>query len=170
MPKPSKSIEAAKAHAWFVYILRCSDGSLYTGITTDVDRRSEQHNAGTAARYTRCRLPVRVEYQEPQASRSSALKREWAVKAIYGTAGEGIADKTGCTTKSVMPAGMNAELLRRPSGGGRPFKDSRLHRWAISLCHHSPAPISIIPLHSGQQPKNRQPGGFRRDPLRRFLR
>lgn len=82
MPKLSKRIEAVKAHAWFVYILRCSDGSLYTGITTDVKRRSEQHNAGTAARYTRSRLPVRVEYQEPQASRSSALKREWAVKAM----------------------------------------------------------------------------------------
>ncbi|HKQ50431.1 MAG TPA: GIY-YIG nuclease family protein [Phycisphaerae bacterium] len=65
-----------------MYILRCSDGSLYTGATTDVKRRSEQHNAGTASRYTRCRLPVRVVYQEPHASRSLALKREWAVKAM----------------------------------------------------------------------------------------
>jgi predicted GIY-YIG superfamily endonuclease len=71
-----------KAAAWFVYILRCSDGSLYTGATTDVKCRSEQHNAGTASRYTRCRLPVRVAYQEPQASRISALKRKWAVKAM----------------------------------------------------------------------------------------
>lgn len=82
VPPPRKKIEAVKAHAWFVYILRCSDGSLYTGITMDVKRRSEQHNAGTASRYTRSRLPVRVEYQEPQASRSSALIRESAVKAM----------------------------------------------------------------------------------------
>lgn len=80
--KPNKKIEAVKADAWFVYILRCSDGSLYTGVTSDVKRRSKQHNAGTASRYTRSRLPVRVEYQEPHASRSLALKREWAVKAM----------------------------------------------------------------------------------------
>lgn len=71
-----------KTDAWFVYILRCSDGSLYTGVTTDVERRAEQHNAGTASRYTRGRLPVRVEYQELHASQSLALKREWAVKAM----------------------------------------------------------------------------------------
>ena len=67
---------------WFVYILRCADGSLYTGIAKDVSRRCEQHNAGTASRYTRGRLPVRVEYQEPQATRSLALKREAAVKEL----------------------------------------------------------------------------------------
>lgn len=71
-----------KADTWFVYILRCSDGSLYTGITTDVSRRADQHNAGTASRYTRSRSPVRVEYQEPHSSRSLALKREAAVKQM----------------------------------------------------------------------------------------
>lgn len=70
------------ADGWFVYILRCADGSLYTGITTDVDRRVQQHNAGNASRYTRSRLPVRLAYQEPAASRSSALKREWAIKSM----------------------------------------------------------------------------------------
>ena len=69
-------------NAWFLYILRCADGSLYTGITNDVPRRSKQHNAGTASRYTRSRLPVEVIYQESQASRSVALKRELAVKAM----------------------------------------------------------------------------------------
>src|SRR5947208_3199304 len=68
--------------AWFLYILRCSDGSLYTGITTDVDRRGQQHNAGIASRYTRSRLRVRLEYQEPHVSRSSASKREAAIKAM----------------------------------------------------------------------------------------
>jgi predicted GIY-YIG superfamily endonuclease len=67
---------------WFVYILRCSDGSLYTGITKEARRRCEQHNAGTASRYTRSRLPVALVYQERQASRSLALKREAAIKAM----------------------------------------------------------------------------------------
>ena len=69
------------AETWFVYILQCGDGSLYTGITKDVSRRCERHNAGSASRYTRSRLPVIVIYQESQATRSLALKREAAIKA-----------------------------------------------------------------------------------------
>ena len=72
----------ADAETWFVYILRCVDGSLYTGISKDVSRRCEQHNAGTASRYTRSRLPVSLEYQEAQATQSLALKREAAIKAM----------------------------------------------------------------------------------------
>ncbi len=68
--------------AWFVYLLRCADDSLYTGIARDVSRRCEQHNAGTASRYTRCRRPVQLVYQEAQGSRSAALKREAAIKAL----------------------------------------------------------------------------------------
>lgn len=67
---------------WFVYLLRCGDGSLYTGITKDVCRRCEQHNARTASRYTRSRLPVVLVHQEPQASQSLALKREAAIKTL----------------------------------------------------------------------------------------
>ena len=67
---------------WFVYILRCEDGTLYTGITNDLIRRCDQHNAGTASRYTRSRLPVVLVYQETQATRSLALKRELAIKAL----------------------------------------------------------------------------------------
>ena len=70
------------ADTWFVYMLRCADGSLYTGITKDVNRRCEQHNAGTASRYTRGRLPASVVYQEPQITQSLALKREAAIKAM----------------------------------------------------------------------------------------
>jgi predicted GIY-YIG superfamily endonuclease len=70
------------ATKWFVYLLRCGDGTLYTGITKDVARRCEQHNAGTASRYTRSRLPVALVYQESQASQSLALKREAAIKAM----------------------------------------------------------------------------------------
>ena len=68
--------------AWFVYVLRCADGSLYTGIAKDVNRRCKQHNAGTASRYTRSRLPVELVYLEAHASRGSALRREAAIKAL----------------------------------------------------------------------------------------
>jgi UV DNA damage endonuclease len=67
---------------WFVYILRCADGSLYTGIAKNVERRLEQHDAGTASRYTRSRLPVVLAYQEEQRNQSTALKRELAIKAM----------------------------------------------------------------------------------------
>ena len=70
--------------AWTVYILRCADGSLYTGITRDVARRVEEHNSNRllAARYTRARRPVKLVYQEPAATRSAASKREYRIKRL----------------------------------------------------------------------------------------
>lgn len=87
MPKRTKakispSTENVGAETWFVYLLCCSDQSLYAGITKDVARRCLQHNRGTASRYTRCRRPAFVVYQEVQPSRSLALKREAAIKAM----------------------------------------------------------------------------------------
>ena len=79
MPKKNRK---PKIENWFVYMVRCADGSLYTGITKDVIRRCQQHNAGTASRYTRSRRPVRLVYQEAHPSQSSALKREAAIKAM----------------------------------------------------------------------------------------
>ena len=67
---------------WFVYMLRCADGTLYTGIAKDVSCRCQQHNAGTASRYTRSRLPAHLVYQETVASRSLASKREAAIKRL----------------------------------------------------------------------------------------
>src|SRR5205823_712288 len=67
---------------WFVYIVRCADDSLYTGIAKNVTRRCQQHNAGTASRYTRSRLPVELLYHEAHPGQSSALKREAAIKAM----------------------------------------------------------------------------------------
>ncbi len=67
---------------WFVYVLRWADGTLYTGITKDLVRRCQQHNNGTAARYTRSRRPVKQVYQESQCSQSLALKREAAIKKL----------------------------------------------------------------------------------------
>src|SRR3989442_11266120 len=67
---------------WFVYIARCGDGSLYTGVTTDPDRRESLHNAGRGAAYTRARLPVRVVYREPATDRGAALRREASIKRL----------------------------------------------------------------------------------------
>lgn len=78
-------MDATSDANWLVYVLRCTDGSLYTGITNDLDRRIGQHNAGSASRYTRSRLPVELLYQESQPSRSLALKREAAIKRLSRT-------------------------------------------------------------------------------------
>ncbi|MBU5626559.1 GIY-YIG nuclease family protein [Oscillibacter sp. MSJ-2] len=67
---------------YWVYMLRCADGSLYTGYTNDVDRRAAVHNSGRGAKYTRSRRPVTVVYRERCADRSSALRREAAVKQL----------------------------------------------------------------------------------------
>ncbi|MCM0756305.1 GIY-YIG nuclease family protein [Desulfovibrio aminophilus] len=65
---------------WFVYLMRCSDGSLYCGVTTDLARRLAEHNAGTGARYTRSRRPVALEASAPCADKSAALRAEAAVR------------------------------------------------------------------------------------------
>ena len=67
---------------WYVYILRCRDDTLYTGITDDLNRRLEAHNAGKGAKYTRGRGPVKLCYSEEQESYSAALKREYAIKQL----------------------------------------------------------------------------------------
>jgi predicted GIY-YIG superfamily endonuclease len=69
------------ADAW-VYILRCSDGSLYTGWSTDVERRLRRHNAGTASRYTASRLPVELVYEAAMEDRSAARREEARIKAL----------------------------------------------------------------------------------------
>ena len=67
---------------WFLYMLRCRDGSLYTGITTDVEKRLEAHRSGKGAKYTRGRAPLELVYRECCGSHSEALKREVAVKKL----------------------------------------------------------------------------------------
>ena len=67
---------------WYVYLLRCADNTLYTGVATDVDRRAREHNSGHGAKYTRSRRPVSLVYQEPCESKSAALKRELALKRL----------------------------------------------------------------------------------------
>lgn len=67
---------------WVLYILECADGTLYTGITDDLERRLKAHSAGRGAKYTRGRGPLTLRYQESCADHSAALKREIAVKRM----------------------------------------------------------------------------------------
>ena len=67
---------------WTVYIVRCADGSLYTGIARDLEARIESHNAGRGAKYTRSRRPVELVYHESVSTRSAALRRENAIRRL----------------------------------------------------------------------------------------
>ncbi len=68
---------------WFVYVLRCSDDSLYTGIAKDLTKRLAEHNSAKGgAKYTKCRQPLRLVYSEPVASRSIACRREYVIKRL----------------------------------------------------------------------------------------
>jgi putative endonuclease len=67
---------------WTVYVARCRDGTLYTGITTDPERRLAEHNRGCGGAYTRSRLPLILAYLEPAIDRSDALRREYAIKRM----------------------------------------------------------------------------------------
>ncbi len=71
---------AQKAACTYVYILRCSDGSLYTGWTTDLQRRVADHSAGRGGRYTRTRRPLQLLFSESHPTRSAAMQREAAIK------------------------------------------------------------------------------------------
>ena len=67
---------------WYLYILRCGDGTLYTGITTDVGKRLAAHRAGRGAKYTRGRGPLELVHREELPGHSAALKREYEIKAM----------------------------------------------------------------------------------------
>lgn len=67
---------------WWVYLLRCADGSLYGGATNRLEERVARHNEGKGAAYTRSRLPVELVWSEPAADRSAALRREAAIKRL----------------------------------------------------------------------------------------
>ena len=76
--RKSKQLE----EPWFLYILQCGDGTLYTGITKDIERRVKMHNDGKGASYTRTRRPVKILYQEKCRSRTKALVRECEIKSF----------------------------------------------------------------------------------------
>ncbi len=81
------------ANTWKLYMLRCRDGSLYTGITTDVQKRVAAHNTGKGAKYTRSRKPVELVYQEDCEDHSHALRRELEMKALSKEEKERFLDK-----------------------------------------------------------------------------
>lgn len=90
MPPPTH-----RTAPWFVYILRCADGTLYTGITTDLSRRVIEHNETLrGARYTRPRRPVRLVYAEGHQDRAEASRREHSLKALSRGAKEALIEQT----------------------------------------------------------------------------
>ena len=105
--RTAKAKRKARA-AWTVYILRCADGSLYTGITRDVERRVVELNSHAllAARYTRSRRPVVLVYREAAATRSAAARREYEIKQL------GRGDKETLVARDQLKVG------RRKSKGG----------------------------------------------------
>ncbi len=83
----------ADGEGWFVYLLRCADGSFYTGITTDLARRLREHNhSPRGARYTRARRPVSLAYAEPCADRAAACRREHQLRRLSRAAKQALAD------------------------------------------------------------------------------
>ena len=78
---------------WYVYLLRCGDGSLYCGITNALKERVQKHQAGRGAKYTRSHLPVRLVYKERAKTKGAALKREYALKKLSRAAKEALVMK-----------------------------------------------------------------------------
>ena len=79
----------------YVYVVECSDGTLYTGYTTDVERRVEEHNAGEGAKYTRGRTPVKVVHTEEFEDRGEAMSREATIKDMSHEEKEGLVGREG---------------------------------------------------------------------------
>ena len=87
MPKKKKSATKARnTKKWCLYVLQCGDGTLYCGITNDLERRIAQHRTGKGARYTRGRGPLKLLRSWPQKNKSAALKAEIAFKRLTRTA------------------------------------------------------------------------------------
>jgi predicted GIY-YIG superfamily endonuclease len=96
----------------FVYIVRCADGTLYTGYARDPAGRAKAHNTGRGAKYTASRLPVRLVYQEKKRSRGAALKREYQIKCL--TRAQKLALMTESATRRAVPR------ARPPSRSSQP--------------------------------------------------
>jgi len=96
-PNPDASV------VWHLYILRCGDGSFYTGVTTDIERRVREHQEGKASRYTRTHGPVVLVHEEECGGRSQALSRECAVKSLSRQ------EKEALIARGSVTAGFNAE-------------------------------------------------------------
>jgi putative endonuclease len=104
---------------WQVYIILCSDNSLYTGITTDLERRFRQHGSGSGARYFRGRQPLEIVYREGGHSRSSASSREAAIKALPRT-GKQLLIYSATNELGGTPAGERYGQLQAGFGSTKP--------------------------------------------------
>ena len=98
--------------AWFVYLARCADGSLYTGVTTDPARRERAHNRGRGAAYTRSRRPVRMVHLEPAPDRGAALRRELAIKGLTREQKEALMGRRDAAAQGRRFEGFSAEAIR----------------------------------------------------------
>ena len=112
--------------AWTVYILKCADGTLYTGVTDDLPRRVAAHNAGRGAKYTRGRGPVEPVYREPAADKSAALKRERELKALSRAEKLQLIEKAGGGLALPLPGPVAAALARLGGAG--------YEAWAVGGC------------------------------------
>lgn len=83
----------------YTYIVKCSDGSLYTGWTTDIEKRIEAHNAGKGAKYTKARRPVELVHLEEFSTKEEAMKREYAIKQLTRKAKEALIKEKLCQKK-----------------------------------------------------------------------
>ena len=110
------------ARTWQVYILRCGDGSLYTGIARDAAARFAQHEAGRGARYTRGRGPLELIHVEPAASQGDALRREAAIRRL------GRAGKEELCAASAVVAGKPTTKRRLPARKKSPTPGARRRR------------------------------------------
>jgi len=97
---------------WFVYVVECSDGTYYTGISVDVDRRIGQHNLGRGAKYTRPRTPISLVHSEGPMTRSDALRREIEIKHMHRSAKRGLVE--GEDGRQVMASGAVSVVIDGP--------------------------------------------------------
>jgi len=104
---------------WFLYLIECADGSLYTGIATDVDARYAKHVSGKGARYTRARKPIALLASFELADRSSALRAEYRVKQLSPADKRALAAGTR-TLASVLPDSGSAESEHEADGLAQP--------------------------------------------------
>ncbi|TLS76387.1 GIY-YIG nuclease family protein [Mariprofundus erugo] len=94
--QPDTDIPAASPAPWFIYLIRCRDGQLYTGITTDVERRLSEHRAGKGAKYLRGRTPLSLAFSQQVGSHSDALKMERSIKKLSKTEKEKLICSSDC--------------------------------------------------------------------------
>ena len=132
---------------WTVYVARCRDGSLYTGITTDPERRLAEHNAGSGSAYTRSRVPVSMVYVERADDRSLAQQRERAIKRLTRAQKEALVAGLSGVILTLITAWLGAELVYRLAVG----VDGGAHL-------DSPSSLSELPAGAGLSTARRSDG------------